>query len=195
MASQTKPRYTPKEYLAIERDSEGRSEYFGGEIFAMSGASERHNLIVTNVVRELSLQMKGKPCKVYSSDMRVKVNATGLYTYPDVVALCGKARFDDEHKDTLVNPMVIIEVLSQSTEAYDRGQKFEHYRKVDSLNEYLLVSQEKHHVEHYVRQPGNHWLLSEASSLEDTIRLPSINSALALSEIYDKVEIETQTEG
>jgi Uma2 family endonuclease len=190
MASQTRPRYTPEEYLAIERDSEGRCEYFAGEIFAMSGASERHNLITGNILAGLHSQFRGKPCKVYSSDMRVKVSASGLYTYPDVVALCGKTRFDDDHRDTLINPMVIIEVLSNSTEAYDRGEKFKHYRKVDSLNEYLLVSQEKHQVEHYVRQPGNHWLLSEASNLDDTIQLPSINSVLALSEIYDKVEIE-----
>jgi Uma2 family endonuclease len=189
MASQTKPRYTPEEYLAIERDSEGRSEYFDGEIFAMSGASERHNLIVTNIVAGLHTQFRGRACKVYSSDMRVKVNSTGLYTYPDVVALCGQARFDDEHKDTLLNPAVIIEVLSKSTEAYDRGEKFEHYRKVESLAEYLLVSQEKHHVDHYVRRPDNQWLLSEAGRLDDTIKLPTVNCVLALSEVYDKVEM------
>ncbi|HVG18323.1 MAG TPA: Uma2 family endonuclease [Blastocatellia bacterium] len=189
MASQTKPRYTPEEYLAIERNSEVKSEYFDGEIFAMGGASERDNLIVTNIVRELSLQMKGKPCKVYSNDMRVKIRSLRLYTYPDVVALCGQARFDDEQKDTLLNPTVIIEVLSKSTEAYDRGEKFERYRKIDCLTEYLMVSQEKHHVDHFVRQPGNHWLLSEASNIDDTVQLSSINCFLALTEIYDKVEV------
>jgi Uma2 family endonuclease len=191
MTSQTKPRYTPEEYLAIERNSEGKNEYFGGEIFAMGGATERHNLITTNILAGLHTQFRGRSCKVYSSDMRVKVNSTGLYTYPDIVALCGQARFDDEQKDTLLNPTVIIEVLSKSTEAYDRGRKFEHYRKIDSLTEYLMVSQEKHHVDRYVRQPDNRWLLSEASNLGDAIQLPSIDCVLALSEIYDKVEVET----
>jgi|SRR5579884_64442 Uma2 family endonuclease len=190
MSSHIESRYTPEEYLAIERRNAGqRSEYLAGEIFAMGGASERHNLIVTNIVRELSIQMKGQPCKVYSSDMRVKVASTGLYTYPDIVALCGEAKFDDDQKDTLLNPTLIIEVLSKSTEGYDRGEKFEHYRKLQSLAEYILVSQEKRHVDHYVRQPDNQWLLSESSNPQDTIQLPSINCSLAIAEIYDKVEV------
>jgi Uma2 family endonuclease len=190
MSSQTEPRYTLEEYLAIERrNTQQRSGYLAGEIFAMGGASERHNLIVTNIVRELSIQMKGQPCKVYSSDMRVKVTSIGLYTYPDIVALCGEAKFDDDQKDTLLNPTLIIEVLFRSIERYDRGEKFEHYRKLQSLAEYLLVSQEKRHVDHYVRQPDNQWLLSESSNPQDTIQLPSINCSLAIAEIYDKVEI------
>jgi Uma2 family endonuclease len=191
MASQTKLHYTPEEYLALERGAEGKSEYYGGEIFAMGGASERHNLITGNILVALHIQFRGRPCKVYSSDMRVKVNSTGLYTYPDVVALCGQSRFDDEQKDTLLNPTLIIEVLSKSTEAYDRGNKFEHYRKIDSLSEYLLVSQDKHHIDHYVRQPDNQWLLSEVGSLDDTISLPSVDCVLALAEVYDKVEVES----
>jgi Uma2 family endonuclease len=191
MASQTKLHYTPEEYLALERGAEGKSEYYGGEIFAMGGASERHNLITGNILVALHIQFRGRPCKVYSSDMRVKVNSTGLYTYPDVVALCGQSRFDDEQKDTLLNPTLIIEVLSKSTEAYDRGNKFEHYRKIDSLTEYLLVSQDKQHIDHYVRQPDNQWLLSEVGSLDDTISLPSVDCVLALAEVYDKVEVES----
>jgi Uma2 family endonuclease len=191
MASQTKLRYTPEEYLALERGAEGKSEYYGGEIFALGGASERHNLITGNILVALHIQFRGRPCKVYSSDMRVKVNSTGLYIYPDVVALCGQSRFDDEQKDTLLNPTLIIEVLSKSTEAYDRGNKFEHYRKIDSLTEYLLVSQDKHHIDHYVRQPDNQWLLSEVGSLDDTISLPSVDCVLALAEVYDKVEVES----
>ena len=190
MSSQPKSRYTPEEYLALERKADYRSEYFAGEIFAMSGASERHNLIVASVVATLHAQFRNRPCKVYPSDMRVKVSATGLYTYPDVVALCDEPQFDDDQKDTLLNPTVLIEVLSPSTEAYDRGGKFEHYRKLSSVTEYVLISQEKPHVEHYVRQPDNQWLLSEASGLPDTIQLPSINCILALSEVYEKVEIE-----
>lgn len=170
MSFQTSPRYTPEEYLAIERsNSEQRSEYLAGEIFAMGGASERHDLIVTNIVIQLGIQFRGRPCKVYSSDMRVKVSPTGLYTYPDLVALCGEAKFDDDQKDTLINPTVIIEVLSKSTEGYDRGEKFEHYRKIASLAEYLLVSQDKLHVDHYVRQSDNQWLLSEAGNPQYSI--------------------------
>ncbi|TMA53915.1 MAG: Uma2 family endonuclease [Deltaproteobacteria bacterium] len=191
MSSQPQPRYTPQEYLALERKAEHRSEYFAGEIFAMSGASERHNLIALNVAASLHAQFRNRSYKVYASDMRVKVSATGLYTYPDVVALCGEPQFDDEQKDTLLNPTVIIEVLSPSTEAYDRGDKFGHYRKLASLAEYVLISQDKPHVEHYVRQPDNQWLLSEASSLQDSVQLPSINCTLVLAEIYEKVELGT----
>src|SRR5215510_15498100 len=121
MSIQRQPHLTPEEYLALERKAGYKSEYFAGEIFAMSGASEQHNLIVANVVATLHTQFRNRPCKVYASDMRVKVSPTSLYTYPDVVALCSEPRFDDDQKDTLLNPTVIIEVLSPSTEAYDRG--------------------------------------------------------------------------
>jgi Uma2 family endonuclease len=191
MATQTKVRHTPEEYLAFERKAEHKSEYFGGEIFAMSGASERHNLIVTNLVGELRAQLKGRPCKTYSSDMRVKVAPTGLYTYPDVMVVCDKTLFDDEQEDTLLNPSVIIEVLSKSTEGYDRGEKFAHYRKLESLTDYLLVSQTKYRIEHYVRQPDNQWLLSETEGLDNTLPISSINCVLSLTEVYDKVEMST----
>jgi Uma2 family endonuclease len=191
MVTQTKARYTPEEYLALERKAEYKSEYLTGEIFAMSGASEQHNLIVTNLVGELRAQLKGRPCKTYPSDMRLKVALTGLYTYPDVMVVCGQTLFDDEQQDTLLNPSVIAEVLSKSTEGYDRGEKFAHYRKLESLTDYLLVSQTKHHVEHYVRQPDNQWLLSEAEGLENAVPISSINCVLSLAEVYDKVEIAT----
>ncbi len=180
--------YSPEEYLEMERQAEYKSDYFAGEIFAMSGASENHNLIVSNLVREISLQFKAIPCKVYSNDMRVKVSFTGLYTYPDVVALCADVQFDDNHKDTLLNPTLIVEVLSKSTEAYDRGDKFAHYRKLDSLKEYVLVTQDKYHVELYTRQLDNHWLLSEVNTIEDVISFESINCHLALNEVYDKIK-------
>ena len=131
MNPQTQPRLTAEDYLAIERSAEFKSEFFDGEIFAMSGASEPHNIIVTNTIIELGNQLKKRPCKLYANDMRVKVDPTGLYTYPDLVVMCGKAQFDDTHFDTLLNPTLIIEVLSDSTEAYDRGRKFEHYRKLN----------------------------------------------------------------
>jgi Uma2 family endonuclease len=182
-------RCTPEEYLELERKSPERSEYFAGEIFAMGGASEPHNLVVTNVVAELRGQLKGRPCRTYANDMRVKVSPTGLYTYPDVVVVCGEARFEDAHRDTLLNPTIIFEVLSKSTEAYDRGEKFEHYRKLASLAEYLLISQDKVHVDHYVRQPDQQWLLSESGALEQRVALPAIGCELSLAEVYDKVDL------
>jgi Uma2 family endonuclease len=187
MSSQTTPTYSLQQYLAIERDSQQKHEYLNGEIFALAGASERHNLIVVNLVAAIHVQLKGTPCKVYSGDMRLKVSATGLYTYPDVVALCGDARFDDEQRDTLLNPSLIIEVLSTSTEGYDRGEKFAHYRRMESLAEYLLVSRDKYCIEHYVRQPDNQWLMSEVSKLDESLELPSIRCTLMLSDVYDKI--------
>jgi len=189
MSLQPKTHLTPEEYLAIERKAEYKSEYFNGEMFAMAGASERHVLIVTNVVAELRGQLRRRPCTVYSTDLRVRVSPTGLYTYPDVVVVCGQAQFADDQKDTLLNPTLIVEVLSESTKDYDRGGKFEHYRTLMSLSEYVLIDQDKHHVEHFVRQPENRWLLSETNRLEDTIHVSSISCDLALAEVYDKVEL------
>ncbi len=155
----------------------------------MPGASPEHNQITANVLADIHTQFKKRPCRVYASDMRVKVSPTGLYTYPDVVALCDKPRFDDEQKDTLLNPTVIIEVLSDSTANYDRGNKFKHYRTLDALVEYILIAPDECHVEHYVRQANNQWLLSETNDLQAIIELRSIDCHLALSDVYDKVEI------
>jgi Uma2 family endonuclease len=127
--------------------------------------------------------------------MRVKVSPTGLYTYPDIVAVCGERNFDDEQKDTLLNPTVIIEVLSSSTANYDRGEKFEHYRTLASLKEYILIAQSKYHIDHYVRQTNHQWVLSETSDLQETIELPSIQCTLALSDVYDKVKIDLRSVG
>jgi len=189
MSLQPKTHLTPEEYLAIERKAEYKSEYFNGEMFAMAGASERHISIVANLMYIVVGQLRGRPCKAYSNDMRVRVSPTGLYTYPDVVVVCGQAQFADDQKDTLLNPTLIVEVLSESTKDYDRGRKFEHYRTLTSLSEYVLIDQDKHHVEHFVRQPENRWLLSETNRLEDTIHLSSISCDLALAEVYDKVEL------
>lgn len=182
--------YTAAEYLALERRATYKSEYVGGHIIAMSGASRRHNLIAANISRELSSQLRGRPCESYISDMRVRVSETGLYTYPDVVAVCGDIRFADEQTDTLLNPTVIVEVPPASTEAYDRGDKFAHYRRLASLHDYVLVSQDAVRVEHYVRQ-GEKWVLSEASLLTDTVSLASIQCTLVLEDIYDKVRFDT----
>lgn len=147
MLPQSRRPLTPAEYLALERQAEVRSEYFQGEAFAMAGGSQRHNLIVANLLRLLGNQLVSRDCNVYPSDMRVKIEALGKYTYPDVAVACGENRFEDEHRDVLLNPVVLFEVLSQSTEAYDRGKKFEHDQALDSLREYLLVSQDACRVE------------------------------------------------
>lgn len=188
MASPARSYYTPEEYLAIEREAEYKSEYINGEMYAMSGASRKHNLVAGNVFGELRSQLRGKPCEAYIGDMRVKVSPTGMYTYPDVVAVCGEPRFEDTGLDTLLNPTVIIEVLSESTEAHDRGLKFAHYRRLESLADYVLVAQDKMRVEHYTRQ-GDGWFLHDLSGPEETLRLPSIGCELSLRDVYDKVSL------
>ncbi len=187
MSTQPTPRQTSAEYLAFERSAEIKSEYFEGEIFAMAGASREHNLVVGNLVGELRNHLRKGPCEVYPSDMRVKVEATGLYTYPDVVVACDSPQFEDEHVDTLLNPTLLVEVLSDSTEKYDRGKKSSHYRRLASLQEYLLVSQDEPHIEHYARQDDHHWILTEGTGLESTIALPVLDFRLALAEVYARV--------
>jgi Uma2 family endonuclease len=183
-----KTRYTPQEYLAFERKSPIKHEYRDGSVVAMAGASREHNLITGNLGCRLNTQLRDRPCEVYMCAMRVLVSWTGLYTYPDVVAVCGAPRFEDSEVDTLLNPNVIIEVLSETTEAYDRGKKFGHYRRLESLQEYVLVAQDEVRVERYTRQ-GDEWILTELSSLEDTLRLESIGCTVSLREIYAKVEL------
>jgi Uma2 family endonuclease len=188
MASQRKTGLTPEEYLALERQCAEKNEYLNGEVFAMGGASPRHVLIVTNVVAEFRSQLKNRPCSVFSTDLRVLVDQTGLYTYPDVIVTCGELAFSDTFKDTLTNPTLIVEVLSKSTKDYDRGEKFEQYRTIASFKEYLLIAQDRCHVEHHVRQPGGTWVLSETGNIEDEIQLQTIDCRLKLFEIYDKVD-------
>lgn len=188
-----KTRYTAEEYLALERKAEYKSELVNGMIIAMSVVSRSHSLIVFNLARVLGAQLLGRPCEAHVSDMRVNVSPTGLYTYPDFVAVCGEAHYEDEHVDTLLNPTVIVEVLSPSTEAYDRGEKFAHYRRLESLKEYVLVSQDKVRIESYVRQ-GAQWLLSEAGGLEETVRLESTGCDLVLRDVYDKVRFDESPE-
>ncbi|MEK6325715.1 MAG: Uma2 family endonuclease [Acidobacteriota bacterium] len=191
MASHPKTRYTPEEYLALERSSETRHEYLNGEIFAMGGASRQDVLVVTNLVGELHSQLKAGPCTVYSTDLRVKIAPTGLYTYPDVIVLCDEPRFSDQQEDTLLNPALIIEVLSESTKDYDRGGKFEQYRTIESFVEYLLIAQDRPHVEHHTRQPDGRWLLYETNNLEDTIQLKSVPCSLRMSDIYAKLDFSS----
>lgn len=187
MSSQRKTLITPEEYLAAERTAETRSEYFAGKVFAMVGASKRHSLIAANIIRVLGNQLLDRPCNVYPSDMRVKVSATGKYTYPDVVVACEPERFDDAENDTLLNPVVIVEVLSASTEAYDRGKKFEQYQQIESLTEYLLVAQEPCRIEQYVRRSHKEWRYSEYHDAGDVIKLDVIGCEIDLKDAYAKV--------
>lgn len=186
MATASQPCYTEAEYLARERLAEYKSEYYRGEIFAMAGATREHNLLVTNIVRSLANQLAGRPCEVYPSDMRVRL-PTGLYTYPDVTVACGEPKFLDDQFDTLLNPWVIVEVLSASTEAYDRGEKAQQYRSLESLTHYVLVASEKPHIEVHSREAKQPWMISESVDLAATIDLPSINCRLSLAEVYEKV--------
>ena len=188
MTSDPKALLTEKEYLAIERGAEFKSEFHGGEMFAMVGASRRHNRIVTNLVTALDNQLRARPCNVYSNDMRVRVMKTGLFTYPDVVVTCGKEAFADDEQDTLLNPFVIFEVLSDSTEAYDRGKKFEHYQNIDSLSTYTLVAQKAPRIEQYVRQDGNRaWIYTEAHEANAVVGIEAIGCDLRLEDVYAKL--------
>ncbi len=181
---------TPEQYLAIERKAATRSEYFRGEMFAMSGARWRHNLIKDNFAGETRSQLKNGPCRVVTSDQRVKIPATGLYTYPDIVVVCGEPQFEDRTLDTLLNPTVIVEVLSESTENYDRVTKFKHYRQLASVREYVLVSQDQALLERYTRQPDDNWLIRFFSDLTATFEFCSIPVSVPLSEIYSGVRLD-----
>ena len=181
---------TPEEYIASERKATLKSEYLSGEIVAMSGASNAHNLITMNTATQLYNQLVEGGCRVFSSDMRVGIGTGVSYFYPDIAVTCDKPRFEDDAFDTLVNPQVIIEVLSASTAGYDRGEKFIRYRQLESLQEYILISQDQVHVEHYLRQ-GKQWVLSEFSALENVLPLASIGAELSLNQIYRFVEVET----
>ncbi len=181
------PFITVEEYLAREREAEYKSEYFNGEIFAMAGASEPHNLITGNIFAKLHAQLEHRSCKVYPSDMRLKVSATGLCTYPDVMVICGEVQFDDDEDDTALNPTLIVEALSKSTESYVRGAKFEHYGKLGSLREYLLVAQNRPRLELFTKQSAGRWTLAEFESLDDVAKLTSIDCELAIKDVYRKV--------
>jgi Uma2 family endonuclease len=176
------------EYLQRDRASAERNEYLDGEMFAMTGGSPRHALIATNVAAELRHQLRERACTVYSPELRVRVVATGLHSYPDVVVVCGDLAFADERRDTLVNPTLLVEVLSPTTADYDRGRKFWHYRQIPSLREYLLIGQDAPHAEHHLRQGPGRWLLAETDDVASVLQLESIGCVLRLAEAYHKVE-------
>lgn len=190
MVAVQNPLMTPEEYLAFERESEVKHEYVAGEIIAMAGASRRHNLIQMDTGTTLNLQLRGRPCEVYPSDMRVKVGALGIYTYPDITVVCGDSELEDAEQDTLLNPTVIIEILSPATERYDRELKFHRYQLIRSLREYLLIAQDRPRIEHYALGDDQRWSLSLHEGLAERVALRSIGCSLALAEVYRKIDFD-----
>jgi Uma2 family endonuclease len=190
VSTPTETRLSPQEYLRLERLAERKSEYFDGEVIPMPGVSREHNVINGNLVFEFKSQFAGRPCEVYFCELRVKIPATNSYAYPDIAALCGESAFEDANVDTLLNPQVIIEILSDSTERHDRGLKLHHYRAIESLQEYVLVSLSECRVERYARNNSGEWLYSDVADPEGSIELSSVACRLSLARIYDRVFLE-----
>jgi len=193
---QPQPTYTVEEYLTLERQAEERHEYLDGQIYAMAGESLEHSVICINIAAELRNQLKGKPCSTLSPNMKIysgppikeQRTTKGMFSYADVTVVCGEPLFHNEHRDVLLNPTVIIEVLSPTTEAFDRGEKFLRYRThIETMTEYVLVSQSRPLIEHFLRQAGGQWLYSSAGEQEDSLYLASIECRLQLSEVYDRI--------
>lgn len=184
-----KERITPEQYLAMEVQSDLKHEYCRGEVYLMTGASRAHNVITANVVAILNRHLAGKPCEVYGPDMRVKVQASGLYTYPDISIACPPFEFEGlQGAETLLNPIAVVEVLSPSTEAYDRGRKLAYYQQVASLGEYFLVSQDEPRIDHLERLEDGNWKLSIATGLDAVLHVHAIGCELRLVDVYEKVE-------
>ena len=184
----TKTRYTPEEYLALEEQAEQKSEYYNGEIFAMAGGSVNHNRITRNVVTTLAPLLAAKPCEAFASDMRLLVEKKGLYTYPDVMVVCGKLEFVAGRNDTLTNPILIVEVLSESTREYDRTTKFRFYRRIPTLLEYVMIDQARVYIECFRRTESDLWIFESYDQLEDQLKLRSLELEIPLTLIYNQVE-------
>lgn len=182
-----KPRLTAEEYLALEREAKFKSEFFDGEMFAMAGGTVIHSLIATNLVSQMRTRLRGKPCLPFNSDLRILVEESELYTYPDLSVVCGPLHTATPEGDVLLNPTLIAEVLSDSTEAYDRGKKFELYRKIPTLREYLLVSQKEPRIEAFSRTKTGPWQFREAAGLSAKLKIPCLDIALSLKEIFANV--------
>ena len=192
MSTQPKHRYTLEEYHALERDSEVRYEYWDGEIFVMSGGTLAHDLIMGNASTSLGAQLIGKDCRVFTNNMQIKVPAAPPYRYADGSVVRGKVEVERFNgADLLINPVLIIEVLSPSTEAYDRGDKFTFYKSIPTFREYLLIAQHRPHVTHYVKAESGKWDYEEANGLDSSIYLPSIDCTISLSDLYSGVEFTT----
>lgn len=188
MATQTIAYVTPDEYLAVERLSETRSEYLDGVVCPMTGGSLTHIQITGNLVIELGTQLRSRPCRVLAIDLKVRMPDSRKFFYPDVTVVCDKPQFHDERRDIILNPVLIIEVLSPSTEAFDRGAKFQAYQTIESLKEYVLVAQDSPTIEQFVRQADGKWTYTAVTGLESSIVLPSVECTLNLSAVYDKVD-------
>ncbi len=201
---QAKIRFTEDQYLAIERESEERHEYLDGQIYAMAGESPEHGAICTNLTAEVRAQLKGTRCQAFAKDMKVRsgplprrrYSQQGLYSYPDLVVVCGEIQFLDENRDVIVSPKVIIEVSSPSTEAFDRGEKFRRYRLHNpSLTDYLIVAQNRPFIEHFARREDGQWMIAaSAVDLSESVHIASINCALRLAEVYDRLEFHEEEE-
>lgn len=188
MSAAPKVKYlTPEEYLAIERQAEFKNEYIDGVMYAMAGGSPEHSLVSANVTGELHFQLKKSACRVFNSDQRVRVPSKRKYLYPDVTVVCDQPQFADDEKDVLLNPLLIVEVLSDSTEKYDRRRKFFYYQEIESFREYLLVDQNSPLIQHFIKQPDGGWLCTRIEGLDKTITFSTINCSIALSDIYAKV--------
>jgi Uma2 family endonuclease len=182
-------RYTPQEYYTLEREAQHKSEFIHGEIHAMAGGSSRHSLIKSNLIRELGNRLKGKPCAPYDGDQRLRIKDTGMRAYPDAAVYCDKMEYDpeDNQAETATNPTVLFEVLSDSTERYDRGPKWSHYQRIESLKAYVLVQQHMPMVEMLHRNAQNEWVRTDALGLDGALKIPCLGIELSLAEIYDRL--------
>ena len=185
MSAQPLPYYTIEQYAELEEGAPYKSEFIAGRIYAMSGGTPSHSLIAGNIILELGNKLKGGPCKVYTSDLRVGIMPIDVEAYPDVTIVCGEPRINPFDKNSIINPSVVFEVLSPSTERYDRGEKREHYQRLDFLQEYLLVSQHKPKIEHYVRQGDSTWVFKSTEGLDAAVTI--LGASLSLAEVYDKI--------
>jgi Uma2 family endonuclease len=188
MSAIPKTKLSEEDYLAIERDSPTKNEFYKGEIFSMAGAGNNHNIITANIIITIGGFLRGKGCTIYPSDMRLHIPENSLYTYPDAMVVCGQKQFRDEKKDTILNPVLIVEVLSPSTEGYDRGEKFRLYRSIPGLQEYLMIDSQRYVAEKYRKNEEEHWVLTDAQGINSFLHLASIGLEFALQDIYAGVE-------
>lgn len=193
MEKHAQKHYTVEEYLIYEETSEFKNEYYNGEIFAMSGASIDHNRIITNLTVEFGNFFKNQSCEIFTSDMRLWIEAKKMFTYPDLMIVCDSPAFYPERRDTITNPLIIIEILSESTRNYDRGDKFMFYRSLPSFKEYILVDQYTTHIEHFYIGHDRKWTLIEYNNLNDKLILKQINFQIPLTNIYHNVEFESES--
>jgi Uma2 family endonuclease len=193
MASNPKQRLTPEEYLELERKAEFKSEYFFGKIYALDGASPEHSTITFNLAVEVGTQLRGTPCQGFSGDMKIRTGDSWLYAYPDLSIVCDEPLFHDEKGEVLINPKVIFEILSPSTEKFDRGAKFLHYQVMNTFTDYVLIAQDEPHVEHFTRQQNGWILYNIIRDLESKLSISSIDCTISLAGLYDRIKFPEET--